>query len=104
MQNFTNTDVSPLNKDKLNMLPRERTATLALTLLDPIGGHPAHEQLAAAAMVFHVLCTRLKVDPEDMFQYAGRVLRDQQFHKKGNAQVDALIAYANLQHSGQVPI
>ncbi len=101
--NFSPTDVVKLNKDRLYMLPREQVATDALTILDPIGGEPAHRQLAAVAMVFNVLCSRFGVDPADMHAYAGRVLRDQQFHKKGNAQVDALIAYANLHQSGQVP-
>ena len=104
MNQYTHrTDVQPLNKDKLYMLPRDRAAVVAHETLDPINSRPAHEQLAGVALLFAVLCSRFNVDPEDMHTFAKRLLdEDQQFHRKGNAQMDALIAYANLQKTGQV--
>jgi hypothetical protein len=96
-----NTDLVPFNRDKLMLLTRDTTAVDVHIILDPINQLPPERQLAASAMLFYVLCKRFNQDAADMHSLAFKMLRPERFHKKGNAQVEALIAYADLHNTGQ---
>lgn len=98
--------VQPFNRDALFMLPRDRAAQVAHTVLEPINNLPGHEQAAAFAVLFAALCSRFNLEPEELHALGRKMLRDpagdsgQRFHRKGNSMMDALVAYANLQKKG----
>lgn len=90
----------PFDRDRLLMLPRDRAASVAHQALDSIQTLPSHEQAAAVAVLFNVFTTRFGLDPEETFHLGRKFLEDQRFHRKGNAQIDALIAFAGMSKHG----
>lgn len=66
----------PLDKDALSMLPRKRAVTTAHEALFPIQNKMPEEMLGGVALLFATLCTRCRVDPEDMHRMGMKLLRD----------------------------
>lgn len=90
----------PFDRDRLHMLPRDRAAVVAHTLLDPIQTLPPHEQLAAVAILFAAITKRFGYHPADAHSYGTKQLSRERFHHKGNAQMDALEAFADMSKNG----
>lgn len=90
-----------MNHDKLMMIPRDRAAVAAHQALDGIAALPAHEQAAAACVLFAVITKRVGLDPEEAFHLGMKLVRPEKFHRKGNAQLEALQEYATLRIKDQ---
>lgn len=95
------TDVTPFNRDKLNMISRGRAAEVTHSALFPINDLPAHEQITAVAVLFAVLTSRFGLDPHETFKLGHKLLRPEPFHRTANVQMEALEDFANLQRTGQ---
>lgn len=92
----------PFDQDKMMMLSRDRAATVAHEALDSIAALAPHEQMAAVAILFKVFTSRFRLDPESVFHYGNKLLRRTPFMRKGNAQMEALEAFAGLQDKGHL--
>lgn len=96
----------PFDRDKLNMLSRDRAAVVAHQALDPIQSLQPHEQLAAIAVLFATFTTRFGFEPADAHYFGLKLLKGsrgqgyEQFHHKGNSQIEALEAFAGLSKQG----
>lgn len=90
----------PFNRDKFLMLPRDRGAVTAHVALDSLQSLPSHEQMAAVATLFAVFTQRFGLDPEETYRYGMKMLTRERFHSKGNAQVEALEAFAGMSKQG----
>jgi len=86
-----------VDRDALNMLPRDTVATDASRLIDPLKNEKGERLLAATAVAFAIMCERTSMSPQDMWLYGRRVLgADEPFHRQGNTQVEALRDFAGL--------
>jgi hypothetical protein len=55
-------------------------------------------------VLFAVLTQRFGLDPEEHYHLGLKLLKPQAFHRKGNAQLAALEAYADLQKTGRLSL
>lgn len=85
-----------IDKDRLYSLPRDKAAEVAHGALFPIQERPNFEQIAGLAVLFAAFCNRLQLDPQEMHSIGMRMLRDEPFHHKGNAQIDSLRDFAGI--------
>lgn len=102
---MANSLASRLDYDALTSLPRDQIASDAQLLLDPLKGMRGERLVAAGAVAFAVLVERYAGSPEGLYEYGKRVLHQQeQFHKKGNDQLEALRDFAALRISNNPAI
>lgn len=94
----------PFNRDIMHLLSRDRAAVVAHEMLASVNALRPEEQAIAAALLFATLTTRFGLDPEEHFHLGRKLLQPQAFHRKGNAQMEALEAYADLQNTGRIEI
>lgn len=88
---MANTLSTRIDQDVLHSIPRDLTARNAQLLLDPMRNDRGEHILAAGAVVFAALVERYGGSPEGLYEYGKRVLHHQeQFHKKGNDQLEAM--------------
>lgn len=90
-----------LNRDALFMLPRDRVATLAHEALFPINNLEGHEMVAALSILFAAVCHRCRIDPHEAHTLGLRMLRDEDFHKKANDQLQSLRDFAAIRVGGE---
>jgi hypothetical protein len=91
-----------IDRDVLNSLPRDRIAGMTQAILDPISSEKGEELLAASATLFAVMVERYESSPQDLYLYGKRVLgAEEDFHKKGNDQLEALRDFAALRVRGE---
>lgn len=64
-----------MNMDQLNMVPAHATLQAAYGTLDGAQTFPPAMQVMGAAVLFHELCSELRVDPSEMLDKARRVVR-----------------------------
>lgn len=64
----------PLDRDKINMVPRGTAATVAHEALFPIQERRPEQMLMGVATLFAAMCRRCRVDPQDMHVKGLRVL------------------------------
>lgn len=96
---------APFNRDTMYMMSRDRAAVVTHEALASINALRPEEQATAAALLFAVLVSRFKLDPQEHHQFGRRLLLDPDpFNKKGNALMEALEAYAELQNTGRIAI
>ena len=69
-----------LNQDQLNMVPAHPTIQVAYAALSGAQEATAASQVMAFAVLFHSVCTVLKLDPGEMLDKARRVERHAQDH------------------------
>lgn len=69
-----------MNLDQLNMVPAHGTLKTAYGALDGAQSAPAAEQVMAHAIVFHLMCEELRLDPSEMLDKARRCTRHAQDH------------------------
>jgi hypothetical protein len=69
-----------MNKDQLDMVPAHHTIQTAYAALSGAQGHPQAEQVMGIAVLFHEVCTELRLDPSEMLDKARRVRRHAQDH------------------------
>jgi hypothetical protein len=86
----------PINRDRLLMIPRDQAAVAAHALLHPVQGLTPEQQVAGAAVLFAAICARIGEDPQALYQLGNRILRDENFHVKGNVQMQVLRDYAGI--------
>lgn len=91
----------PLDKDKLYLIERETALRKASEMLDRVQNDSPEEVVAGAALVFALVCARLRLDPHDMHTFAKRVMEDQRFHLKANSAMQSLKDYAGLRLGGE---
>lgn len=97
---MANTLSTRIDQDFLASIPRDRIAFDTQRLLDPMRNDRGENILAAGAVAFAVLVERYGGSPEGLYEYGKRVLHHQeQFHKKGNDQLEALRDFAALRIS-----
>lgn len=94
----------PFSRDHMHLITRDRAAVVTHEALAEINALRPEEQAVAAALLFAVLTTRFGLDPEEHFHLGLKLLEPQPFHKKGNSQMEALEAYADLQKTGRIAI
>ena len=93
---------APFDRDRLMMLPRDHAAKLVHQMLEPVNNLPPHEQVGAISLLFATFVQRFGIDPEEAHAIGLKMLRPEPFHRKGNAQIEALEAYAGMQHKGHL--
>lgn len=94
----------PFNRDLLYLIGRDRAAVVAHEALASINALRPEEQATAAALLFAVMTSRFKLDPQDLHALGHKLLEPQPFHRKGNALMEALVAYADMQNTGRVTL
>ncbi len=94
----------PFSRDAMHLISRDRAAVVAHENLAAINNLRPEEQAVAAALLFAVLVKRFRLDPEEHYHLGLKLLEPQAFHRKGNAQMAALEAYADLQNTGRYAI
>jgi hypothetical protein len=89
---------SRLDRDKLMMLSTDTAASKALLVLDHMHTMKPHEALAAVAVVFATFAERTAMDPEELYQFGMKVLKqgNRPFHRNTNAVLDALADFAKF--------
>lgn len=92
----------PFDKDKLMMLSRDRAATVAHEALTHINHLRPEEQMAAIATLFAVYTQRFGLEPSEMHTFGVKLITRQPFMRKGNAQLEALEAFAGMAHHGEL--
>lgn len=100
----TQTIGRPFNRDVMYSLSRDRAAVVAHEALASINNLRPEEQATAAALLFAVMASRFRLDPEDLHSFGLKLLEPQPFHRKGNALMEALVAYADMQKTGVVTL
>jgi len=86
-----------LDHDHLTSIPRDVIARDASLLLDPLKDLSGERQMAAIAVDFYIATERYGGNPQALYEMGRRVVQDQeQFHKKGNDQLEALRDFAAL--------
>lgn len=100
MRDLPHHKVPPFDRDQFLLLPRDRAATAAQQAMTALHLLPAHEQMAAISLLFAVYTRWFHLDPEETYHYGRKLQRPEQFHRKGNAQVEALEALAGLHEKG----
>lgn len=98
------TSPSPLRKldrDKLSMVTREDAAEAAYEALFPIQDRPPEALVAGIALLFHAVCTKVGLDPEDLYRQGGKMLRDQEGSLKTNNALQSLRDWASIRLLGR---
>lgn len=89
-----------LDQDFLNLIPRDVIASHSQRLIDPLRNERGEHLVAATAVLFAIMVERYGGSPEGLYEFGKRVLHhDEQFHKKGNDQLEALRDFAALRIS-----
>ena len=91
----------PLDRDRLHMLPRDIAIRDAHNLLRPANQLDPEDMVAAIAVLFATVCSRVQIDPEEAHTLGLRMLRDQQHHDKANKLLQSLRDFAGLRIAGQ---
>ena len=65
---------TPLDKDKLYMVPRDEAVSLAHLTLFQLQTKTPEEIVMGASLLFATVCETCGLDPEDMFNMGKRVL------------------------------
>ncbi len=94
----------PFNRDVMHSISRDRAAVVAHEALASINALRPEEQATAAALLFAVMASRFKLDPQDLHTFGLKLLEPQPFFRKGNALMEALVAYADMQNTGVVTL
>ena len=91
----------PLDKDRLSMVPRELAVMAAhRSLAETREEHP-EVTMAGVALLFAVLATRCRMDPQTLHQMGMRLLRDVPGHRKDNMALQSLQDYAGIRIMGE---
>jgi len=94
---MANTLSTRIDHDFLNLLPRDQIARDTSNLLDALKNERGERLVAACAVAFAIVIERYSGSPEGLYEYGKRVLRaEQEFHKKGNDELEALRDFASL--------
>jgi hypothetical protein len=88
------------DRDKLMMMPRDKAASLAHEALNPINRLEGHEMVAAISLLFAAVVSRVGLDPAECHTLGMKMMRDQEFHRKANAQLQSLRDFAGIQVKG----
>ncbi len=100
MPNEMTKGVKPFSRDRLKLVSRDRCAKTAMAVLHKIQQDPTEEQVAAVAMLFAVWCIRLGQDPHDLYLQGVKMVKPEQFHRKGNIQLETLRDFAGIRLAG----
>jgi hypothetical protein len=92
---------TPLDKDRLSMVPRHQAADAAHLALFGIQDERPEVQLLGISVLFAAFCHRCQLDPELMHHVGRKVLRDDQFHRQANDSLQSLKDFAGLRVMGQ---
>ncbi|MBO6814580.1 MAG: hypothetical protein JJ891_06955 [Rhizobiaceae bacterium] len=91
----TNPLSSRIDRDKLNLVSRDRVAAGAHAVLDPIQGYTPEQLIASVAVAFAVVAERSGVKPSELYQMGKRMLHDEdRYHMKANVQMESLRDFA----------
>lgn len=92
---------TPLDGDKLAMVPRIQAASAAHLALFGIQDERPEVMVMGAAVLFTALCHRCGLDPEALHTMGRRVLlADQDFHRETNDSLQSLRDFAGLRVKG----
>jgi hypothetical protein len=91
----------PLDRDRLSMAQRGEVAMAAHRALDALQRETPEIMMMGAALLFHTLCLRCRVDPQEIHHLAGRVLRDQDGFKKDNDSLQSMRDFAGIRIMGE---
>lgn len=80
-----------MNHDQLNMAPAFTTVQTAYASLSGAQDSPPALQVMGVAVLFHEICSALRVDPGEMLDKARRLVRDAEDNY--SLEVGALRAY-----------
>ena len=69
-----------MNTDQLNMVPAFHTIQTAYAALSGAQDSPPAQQVMGIAVLFHEVCTNLRLDPSEMLDKARRVHRHAEDH------------------------
>lgn len=92
---------TPLDRDKLSMVPRHQAADAAFLALDAIQEEQPEVMMMGAGVLFAALTQRTGLDPYALYQMGQKVLTDEDFHRKTNASLQSLRDFAGLRIMGQ---
>lgn len=92
--------MAAFNRDRLMLMDRDVAAYAAHEQLAATNARPPEEQVAAAAIIFAGMCSRLGLDPQEMHKLGRKLLVRQNYKPKGNAQIEALTAYFETHKRG----
>lgn len=92
----------PLDRDRLNMVPRKAAAEVAMLLLQPIEQQPPEAALLGTATLFAALCRRCGVDPSGLHEKGLRVLdAPEEGDRNTDSIVQVLRDFAGARFMGQ---
>lgn len=96
--NLDNTQLSSrIDRDKLNMLSRDRAAECGFLFLDKAGEMKPEEIVMGAAIAFAAVASRYSQSASELHDLGLKLLTaPHPHHKGGNALLDALQDYAKL--------
>jgi hypothetical protein len=80
--------------DQINTVSFTKAQYAAFTVIDALQGFNSGEQIAGAALVFHLLCERFKQDPREVLNKGHQVLQDSLSFGSGE-HVKAIKTYLN---------
>lgn len=87
---------SRIDRDKINMVSRDKALDTAHRLLAGANDQRGEHLAAGIAILFAVMAERTAIDPQDLYLYGRRILAPDPFHHKGNSQAEALRDFAGL--------
>lgn len=92
---------SPLNRDKLFLLPRSEGLRFAHLALHGVQDEQPEAILAAIAILFAGVCERCLVDPQEMHRLGKKFLRSSEGDQRTNESAEVLRDFAGLRIMGQ---
>lgn len=96
---------SPLNRDRLHMVPRSLAVAAAHEALFPIQDKRPDVMVAGVAVLFAALAARCGVDPQELYVIGRRILRDPDEQlggdKHNNASLQSLRDFAGIRIMGE---
>ncbi len=85
-----------IDVDQLYSVARDKAAVVANEALFPIQDEHLPQQIVGVATLFAAFCNRVGLDPQQVHGIGMRVLRHEDFHHKGNVQIETLRDFAGI--------
>lgn len=86
------------------LVPRDEAAKCGLGLLDKVQQEAPEIAMAGTVVLFAMWCRRLRMDPHEMYQLGLKMLEPQEFHHKGNIQIEVLRDFAGIRMMGDASV
>lgn len=92
--------VIPFSRDRLSLVSRDAAAEAAFRALTKNQEQRPEVQVAAVAVLFAAWCSRLGIDPHDLWGIGRRMVTPEEFHRKGNIHMETIRDFAGIRLAG----